>query len=766
MTDNNEETFAFQAEISQLMSLIINTFYSNKDIFLRELISNSSDALDKIRYQSLTNSEVLDSENSLHIHVVPDLDNNVLNIIDTGIGMTRDDLINNLGTIAKSGTKSFMQAITEGADLSMIGQFGVGFYSAYLVADNVRVISKHNDSDSTYEWESSASGSFIVRKSDVQLTRGTQLVLHLKDDMKDYLQESKIRDIITKHSQFINYPISLSCQKERQVEVEDNVDNENNEDEPKEGDITEVDENKETEKKTRTETYNDFEELNKTKPIWINDPKEVSDEQYQAFYNALTNSSEEYSSHKHFKVEGNLEFRSILYLPKRPPMEMFSNNTTTKHNLKLYVRRVLISEECGELVPEYLNFVKGVVDSEDLPLNVSREMLQQSRILKTMKKNIVKKCIEMFEELSENEEAFLEFYQFYSKNIKLGIHEDSNNRQRLAKLLRYMSTNDNKKATSLDEYISRMKENQQDIYYITGENLDAMAGNTLVCGLLDRGFEVILMNEPIDEYCVQQLNEYDGKKLVCITKEGLELPRLEEEQKIMDERIEVYKPVCEKIKELLGDQVEKVYISDRLFTDPCSITTSQYGWSANMERIMKAQALGDNIHLGQMMSKKNFEINPGHPIINEIKTKILSSNENEMAGVKDLLVLMYETALLNSGFTLNNPVDFSSKMNNLIMAGLGIPFPEPSMESKVNPNEPVANEPVANEPVANEPVANETVANEPVAVEPVAVEPVANEPVALETVAEETHEDIDSSQQTTENTQESEPVSEVNSNEN
>merc|ERR1712180_452044 len=660
MSDEEVETFAFQAEIAQLMSLIINTFYSNKEIFLRELISNSSDALDKIRYESLTDPSKLEAQKELFIKLIPDKNANGLTIQDSGIGMTKADLINNLGTIAKSGTKAFMEALQAGADISMIGQFGVGFYSAYLVADKVVVTSKHND-DEQYVWESSAGGSFTI-KTDTDgepLGRGTKIVLHLKEDQIEYEEEKKIKEVVKKHSQFIGYPIKLLVEKERDKEVsDDEAEDDKMEEEKKEGDEPKVEDVGEDEDEDKADKDKKKKKTIKEKYV-----------EYGEFYKSLTNDWEEHLAVKHFSVEGQLEFRAILFVPKRAPFDLFENKKQ-KNSIKLYVRRVFIMENCEEVMPEWLNFVRGVVDSEDLPLNISREMLQQSKILKVIRKNLVKKCVELIEDLSEDKENYKKFYEQFAKNLKLGIHEDSTNRKKLSDILRYHTSSSGDEMTSLKDYVSRMKENQKDIYYITGESKESVQNSAFVERVKKRGFEVIYMIDPIDEYSVQQLKEYEGKNLVCVTKEGLELPEDEEEKKRFEEAKAKFEGLCKVMKEILDKKVEKVVVSNRLVTSPCCIVTSQYGRSANMERIMKAQALRDPSTMGYMAAKKHLEINPDHSIIENLRQRA-EADKNDKS-VKDLVLLLFETSLLSSGFTLEDPAVHARRIHRMIKLGLGI----------------------------------------------------------------------------------------------
>ena len=684
----NVETFAFQAEINQLMSLIINTFYSNKDIFLRELISNASDALDKIRYSSLTNSSVLDTNNELYVHLIPDKTNKTISIIDSGVGMSKTDLIQFLGTIAQSGTKSFMEAVSSGADVSCIGQFGVGFYSAYLVADKVTVTSKHNDDDQ-YIWESTAGGSFTIRKdvAGEQLGRGTKITLYLKEDQLHIMEESKLRELIKTHSEFINYPISIWVEKTEEKEVSDDESKPEGEEPKPEGDEPTVEEVSEEDKETKpkktkkiTEVSQEWSLTNKQKPIWTRQPDEVSKEEYHTFYKSISNDWEEPLSHKHFKVEGQLEFKSVLFIPKRAPFDLFEKKKK-QSNIKLYVRRVFITDNCEELCPEWLSFVKGIVDSEDLPLNISREILQQNKILKVMRKNIVKKCIDTFFEIAENEEDYKVFYENFNKNLKLGIHEDDQNRTKLLELLRFPSTKSKEGlGTSLKDYVSRMPETQKDIYFITGESITSIENAPFLEKLKSKNYEVLYLVDPIDEYMVQQIKEFENKKLVSVSKDNLVLDNTEEELQTFEELKQKTESLCKLFKETLGDKIVKVVCSDRIVSSPCCLVTDQYGWSANMERIMKAQALSSNNMGHQMGSKKIMELNPKNTIIQG-----LVKCESDVTK-RNFIWLLYESALLTSGFNLEDPNMFASRIHNILGAGLNVDT-EPE-----TPREPVTTE--------------------------------------------------------------------------
>lgn len=661
------ETYAFQAEINQLLSLIIHTFYSKKEIFLRELISNASDALDKIRYASLTDPDVLKHDPQLHIQIVPDKENNTLTIRDTGVGMTKEDLVKYLGTIAHSGTKTFMEAMAAKQDATaLIGQFGVGFYSAFLVADKVVVRSKHND-DEGHIWESNAGGSFTITRDASPLTRGTEVIMYLKEDQKEYLEEETIRNIVKTHSEYITFPIQLW------TEVEEDTNDDTNNDTNNEGDVQEIKEEDDGKKSTKKIKKNEWACLNSQKPIWTRKPENVTKEEYQAFYKSFTQDWDDYLDSRHFSVEGQMQFTSLLFVPKRAPFDMFQGRDEPKKNIKLYVRRVFITDECKDLFPEYLSFVKGIVDSDDLPLNISREMLQQNKIIRVIRKNLVKKCLDMFKDLSEDKDKYKQFYSQFSKALKLGVHDDATHRDKLVELLRYQSTKtDPEELTSLKEYIDHMKEGQKAIYYLTGEDINVLKQSPCIEALKTKGYEVLLMTDPIDEYVMQQVREYQSFKMVCCSREGLEIEDDEESEKqAFKDKEELFKEMCEEIKKQISG-VNKVVISKRIVNTPCVLVSDQYGWSANMERIMRAQTLHDsNNMMAYMRAQRILEINPDHAIIQELKRLYDTRDKNEGL-FKRLVQLMYDTAVISSGFSILNPTEYASKIYNLMQKGLSI----------------------------------------------------------------------------------------------
>lgn len=619
----NEETKQFDADITQLMNLIINSFYSKSEIFLRELLSNASDALEKVRYESLTDTKLLDSNIELKVKVW--VEDGKLIIEDTGIGMTKNDLIKNLGTIANSGTREFLEnAKLKHGEFDQIGQFGVGFYSAFLVADKVEIYTK-NDNDMEYIWVSSAKKSYTIKENKKPiLKRGTKLILYIKEDDDEYLDIDTVKDIINKYTQYINYPIEI-------FETIKHIDDEGNE--IIEGDKWTV--------------------INKNKPIWSRKPNEVKNEEYINFYKNITEDSEPLA-YKHFHAEGHYEFECLLYIPDKTPSDMF-DQSKKKKSVKLYVKRIFIMDDCEDLVPEWLKFMRGIVDSNDIQLNVSRELLQQSHIVKQIGKIIVKRSIELFNQLAEDKEKYEIFYDTYNKMLKLGVHEDKRNRDKLAKLLRFYSVNYRDNYISLDDYINNMKNGQENIYFITGQSINSLSSSPFIEKLKEEGNDILYFIDPIDEYMIQNLKQYEKYNLVDVSKEEIEF----------DERMgKINKDLIEYLKKSLEGKVHDVKISKRLMDTPCVLVTTNQGWSANMERIVKAQALRNNEMDHFMVSKKILEINLSHNVILKLAGKVEIGDIDEESD--KIVNMLYNTAQINCGFILDDPSEFAKKINIMI----------------------------------------------------------------------------------------------------
>jgi heat shock protein beta len=706
------EKFEFQAEVTRLMDIIINSLYSHKEIFLREIISNASDALDKIRFLSVTDPSMLGEGDTakLDITVEGDKNSDTVSITDRGVGMTKQDLINNLGTIAKSGTSSFLEKLKDGGDVNLIGQFGVGFYSVYLVADKVTVTTKHND-DKQLIWESTADSSFTIKEDPNAETnplgRGTRVTLHLKDDCKEFTEADKLKELVKKYSEFINFPILLKTTKEIEEEVpveegDEEEKKEGDDEEKKEGDDLDIKDGDDADKKKTKKVKKEVVELNQVnseKAIWTKSPREVEDSEYNSFYNTIAKETDGPLSKMHFSAEGEIEFKSILFIPKKAPFDLMEGKSKSSA-IKLYVRRVFITDEFEDLMPRWLSFVKGVVDSEDLPLNVSREQLQTSKVLRVIKKKLVTKTLEMIRKIAEkkrkeeeddeekNEEEeeeekesdpaaeiedhddYIAFWKEFNKAIKLGLYEDSSNRTKLAKLLRFFSSKSGDNYTSLEKYISRMKKGQKSIYYISGESKEAVEKSPFLERLRKKGYEVLYYIDPIDEYAMPQLTEFKGFQFAGANKENLKLEDDDMEEKKLKKMSEMYKTVTDWFKETLGSKIEKAVVSNRLLETPAILVSSQYGWSTNMERIMKAQTMGNNDRSSSMVAQKTLEINPGHPIVKEIKTRVEKDNTDQEA--KDMASTMYDVALVQAGLTPTDPHNFAARLESLMRLGLGV----------------------------------------------------------------------------------------------
>jgi len=680
------EKHAFQAEVNRMMKLIINSLYRNKEIFLRELISNASDALDKIRLLSLTDKSVMDATSELSIKIKADKENHMLTITDTGIGMTKADLVNNLGTIAKSGTADFLNKLQDAASATefsdLIGQFGVGFYSAFLVADKVIVSTKHND-DIQYIWESDSNSYSIVEDPRGNtLKRGTSISLVLKEEAYDFLEQDTVRELIKKYSQFINFNIYLWGSKTETVEepIEEEEDEAEKEDAEKEKteedeDGTVEEEKEEEEKKPKTKKVDkttwDWELCNESKPIWTRKPAEIEDEEYDEFYKSITKDKNGPLTKTHFIAEGEVTFKSLIFIPTNQQSEEFNKYGQKKDNIKLYVRRVFITDDFQDMMPNYLSFVRGVVDSDDLPLNVSRETLQQHKLLKVIKKKLVRKTLDMIKKIDEDK--YDAFWKEYSTNIKLGVIEDTANRTRLAKLLRFTSSNG--KLASLADYVERMKDKQEHIFYMAGGSKEEVEKSPFVERLLKKGFEVLYLTEAVDEYAISALPEFEGKKFQNVAKEGFSIDGDTDAAKARKAEVtEKFDPLLKWLgDEALKDHILRAEISERLSSSPCALITSKFGWTANMQRIIqsqthsKSQDMQRDYYLNQ---KKTLEVNPRHPLIKELLRRVEDNPADETA--KDMALMMYNTATLRSGYMLKDTVNFAEHIEKMMRQTLGV----------------------------------------------------------------------------------------------
>merc|ERR1719433_335495 len=732
----SSEKHEFQAEVNRLMDIIINSLYTDKQVFLRELISNAADALEKARFHSVQDEAFLGDTKDLEVKIEHDPEAKTISIIDTGIGMTKADLINNLGTVAKSGTTNFLEAMAEGADTNLIGQFGVGFYSAFLVADKVTVTSKCNDNPVQHVWESSADASFTVVEDPRgnTLGRGSRVTLHLKEDAHDYLSEDKLKETAKKYSQFIQFPIYVKVKKEVDAEAEEDDDDDDAEDEEEEKDDVETkdEEEEETEEKkdkpTKKTVY-EWEQVNTQKAIWLRSKEEVTEEEYTEFYKSISKDYLDPLAYTHFNAEGEIEFKSILYLPKKAPFDMMDNYWTKKSEVKLYVRRVLVAEKFDELLPRYLNFVRGVVDSDDLPLNVSREQLQQNKIMKVISKKLVRKVLELMKKLAKEEESgededeekeegeekkeedkeeekkdkkdeegtWTKFWKEFNKNLKMGCYEDDSNRSKLSKLLRFATTKSEDKEISLDKYLDRMQESQESIYYMSGDSADTMKKAPALQIFKKKDLEVLLLSDPLDEPCLQKLADYEGKKFVSIQKADVKLDETEEEKKRFSKVKDMFKPLTDWWKDKLTDltekgamkdagvKIEKVEVSKRLTDSPVVVVTSQFGYSAQQEKVMKAQAFQNKDQIGMMSGRKTLEVNPNHPVVVDLLSKVKADKED--AAAKDTAQVLFQTALIESGYELQDASALVNRVYRLMSKELGVDPDAPLTEVEVPEDE-------------------------------------------------------------------------------
>lgn len=641
------------------MDLIINSLYSDKDIFLRELVSNAADACDKKRFLSLTADDSLAKP---EIRIKTSEDENMIIIEDTGVGMTKDELVNNLGKIAQSGTKAFVEALGDGtADVNLIGQFGVGFYSAYLVADKVEVVTKSmQEGSKQYRWSSTADSSYTIEEdsTDPFESSGTRLILHLKDEAAEYLESSKIEELLNRYSEFIEFPISVWKETTEYKQVPDD---EANKDLPV---------GEEPKMKTVPETKEGYELVNTQKPIWLRSPKDVEEQEYKDFYkSAFRAAYDEPTKWTHFFLEGQVECRALLYIPGMLPFElskdMFDENA---RNIRLYVKRVFINDKFEDLMPRWLKFVRGVVDSNDLPLNVSREILQKSKVLSIINKRLVRKSLDMIREIMEDEDEskYIMFWNNFGKYLKVGIVEDDANRKDLAPLLRFFSSKSGEEYTSLDHYVENMPEGQKAIYYVTGDGRENASMSPVIEKLSSRGYDVLLATEPLDEIMMESLRSYKEKDIVDASKENLQIEDDSEESKKQKESLrEQYKQVAEYLETLLSEKIQKVVVSDLLTDSPAALVQGAYGMSPTMQRYMRAQSVasGGNGDIPGM-NKAVLEINPNHPIVQDLDRRVKADKESK--SLEDKALLMYDVASMTSGYDVSDMRSFAARVMKMM----------------------------------------------------------------------------------------------------
>jgi len=666
VVEGKEETFEFQAEVGRVMDIIINSLYSDKDIFMRELVSNAADACDKKRFLSVTADSSVTIEKP-SIRVQADADNQTLIIEDSGVGMTREELINNLGRIAQSGTKNFAEALGDGgsADVNLIGQFGVGFYSGYLVANQIEVITKSmQEGSKQLRWVSDSGSSFTISDADDADPiegSGTRLILHLKDDALQYLEASKVEELLQRYSEFIEFPISLWKETTDYEKVPD--------DEANEG----LEEGEEPKMKTVPITKQEYSQMNNQKPVWLRPPKEVTEDEYKEFYKAAFRASyDEPQKWTHFVLEGQVECKALLYIPGMLPFElskdMFDENTS---NIRLYVKRVFINDKFEDIMPRWLKFVRGVVDSDDLPLNVSREILQKSKVLNIINKRLVRKSLDMFRDLASDEDSskYIQFWNNFGKYLKVGIIEDEKNRDDIIPLVRFYSSKSGEEYTSFDSYVEGMPEGQKSIYYVTGEGKKNTMMQPVIEKLTSRGYEVLLLTEPLDEITIESIRTYKDFDVVDATKEGLDLTdETEDGKKEQEELDEKYVETREFLEVELAGKVQKVTVSTLLTDSPAALVQGAYGVSPTMQRYMKAQSVasGGDGNLGSM-NQAVLEINPKHPIVQDLVGMIKGNKESETT--KNYAMLMYDVACMTSGYEVADSANFAKRVMTLMSSG-------------------------------------------------------------------------------------------------